>query len=72
MTYNGEQGSMGWGSRDDTQASAITDAYCLIVKDQDNATIQEAIFVSMDADGFTINFSSSTATADVVFWKAVR
>ncbi|HEY7172610.1 MAG TPA: C25 family cysteine peptidase [Vicinamibacterales bacterium] len=76
MDMNGDQWAVSTFSRDglatsDTQRGQVTDG-CIYSFSQTLAIQKEASIVSMDADGFTVNFTNSTsATSMQVFTLAL-
>lgn len=45
---------------------------CILQTDEDGAVVSEADFVSMDTDGFTINYSTADANAYGYFYLALK
>ena len=76
MTADGDEWALATLSRDasersDTQRYQQTDA-CLVVINTDQLVDKEASFVSMDGDGFTVDFSTAEAGAYRVLSLALR
>lgn len=69
-----EQVYAGYGSDDAAATSNVdfanTDARCIVVNDGTNTSVEEASFVSMDSDGFTLNYSKAASAQKIVSYMA--
>lgn len=71
MDYSGNQGTMAWSTDlANAQQWKMTDA-CVLITKVTNGHQLVGSYVSMDTDGFTINFTI-THIGFTIFWKAVR
>ena len=71
MDYNGNQGAASISSLDDTQVTEEAANFCIRMRNYLAVDDVRTAFVSMDSDGFTINFGV-THIAYRVHWKAVK
>jgi hypothetical protein len=73
MDYNGNQGALTTAIQATTHLSAggHTQSYCIKHIQVETSNLILATYVSMDSDGFTINFTNVT-TAFTLMWKAER
>lgn len=69
MDYEGNQHTISWCGMDDVQKGKMSDVRCIQVIDLDNSYAIIGIYVSMNDDGFTINFTD-VDTDFLIFWKA--
>lgn len=73
MDYNGNQGAISWAGKDDTQVTYLSTGKCFEIRYAINGVLQiSAAYVSMDSDGFTINYTTALSSAYTIMYKAVR
>jgi len=72
MDYNGNQASQSIGfSTVPAGHSSCNATYCISFENQNGILFMRAVYVSMNSDGFTINFDTVNANY-TIYWKAVR
>jgi len=72
MDYNGDMRTISWTSAATENASHIISDKCIgIINGTASSWLVSGVYVSMNNDGFTINFVSIN-TSFTIGWKAVR
>lgn len=71
MDYNGNSFSVTIGSQDDEQQTEVSATYCIYEKSYAGVDVIKAKFVSMDNDGFTLEFVT-VGTDYLIGYKTVR
>lgn len=71
MDYNGNQAAISETATGAVGRTESLTTHCILINDDGGADKVRAEFISMDADGFTINFDVAN-TGYKIYWKATR